>query len=121
MLSVAFGYVFFLSFSIVTISSTEVTLSFMGIKRQVLKWEEINELALIGEKVFTRKPEKTGDLYVFFSKTKHTEEEIFNIIVKWPPTRDIIYAEYSKEFLEKAKFYYQNEPVTYNIGNTLQS
>lgn len=114
-LGMLFLYQLFINGSAVTISKKGVELSFLGKKRHEMQWKDVAELGLIGEKVFTKNPQKTGDKYIYFSPVSLSEEERFSMIVNWPPKKQTIYVEYKQTLLEKAQFYCKKEFEAYNV------
>jgi hypothetical protein len=116
LLGFIFCYQLIINCMTVTISKEGVTRYFIKKPKDHLDWKNISEIGLIGEKVFTRNPKRTGDKYIYFSTKPMTEDERFNMIVKWPPkTADILYVEYSQTLLEKAQFYSKQNFKTYNV------
>lgn len=99
----------------VSISRKGVESSFFGLKKRFLSWEQIAEMGLIGEKVFSKKENKTGDKYMYFATHKRTADERFQMIVAWPPVDDTIYVEYTAQLMEKAQFFYKHQFETYNV------
>ena len=81
------------------------------------KWEEIHELGVCGTRVFNiHHPEKTGSLYIYFSRNKMNEQERFDMIFKWPP-RDKVYFVYNKKHLKALQMLSDGKIEAYNVGD----
>lgn len=82
-----------------------------------MNWSEINEVGVIGTKVFNHnKPEKTGRMYLYFSKDLISEENRFEFMLKWPP-KNIIYSLYQEEQVESLRSVWDGKIETYNVGD----
>ena len=101
--------------SVLTVSGDELTLSFLGLSRRRISWQDIREVGLIGENVFGHgKKKRTGDRYIYFSPVRMDADERFRMIVKWPPKK-MLYAEYTEKALEYVMTIWQQELQTYNV------
>lgn len=110
-----FSGLFFRYASTLSVDADGVRLSFLGMKRKSLGWDETREVGLIGENVFNHgKKKKTGDKYIYFSPVKMDADERFQMIVKWPP-KDKLYVEYSEKALEYVMMFWHGEFMTYNV------
>lgn len=82
-----------------------------------MSWGEVAEVGVIGTKVFNRKkPEKTGRMYLYFSKEEISEDDHFALMLKWPP-RKIIYTLYKNEQVESLRSVWCGKIETYNVGD----
>lgn len=88
----------------------------MGKKLRAWTWGQVAEIGVCGTKVFNRRnPEKTGTLYIYLSQERLSDEERFDMILKWPP-RDKMYFVYSKERLEEIQAISGAGIESYNTG-----
>jgi len=99
LLTALFAWVLYRNARTVTVDGDGVRQNFLGFELHRLPWNLVREMGLIGEGVFNRKG-KSGDKYIYFSPTAMTPDERFNLIVRWPPKKDILYFEYSEKALE---------------------
>ena len=79
-----------------------------------MRWDQVREVGLIGEGVFNKKG-NSGDKYIYFYSITMTPEERFDMIVKWPPKKDVVYVEYSERTLEYCMTLWHGELKTYNV------
>jgi len=112
-LSAAFGYVFYLSASVVTIDHERVSVSFLGRPRRSLAWSEIQEVGLIGEGIYSRS-RTSGHKYIYFSPVTMTQPERIKMIRNWPP-KEQLYVEYRENTLAYATAVWGKELKTFNV------
>lgn len=104
-------------FSFVSFDKNGVTLSVLGIKRRFFTWNEIAEAGVAGSKIFNKeKKKKTGTLYLYFSKEKMTENERFDMMLKFPP-KDKIYLCYTEKRLKDIRWFFDGKLAYFNIGD----
>lgn len=108
-----FAYLFFRNASAVTVTPQAICRSFFGFFKKEVSWEQIRELGVIGENVFSRNPKKTGHKYIYFSPNEMTEKQRFDMIVKWPP-KNMLYVEYEEKTLESIMTVWGKELKAYN-------
>lgn len=117
LLALIFSAVALMSGSTIHISSSGIRQTYFGITVRSLKWDEIAEIGVIGTKVFNKKhPERTGTLYFYFSKVTMTNEERFNMALKWPPFTKI-YLLYTDSRLNNIQSFWSSHIVTFNTGD----
>lgn len=109
-----FLYVFYKNAACITVTQESITLSFFRIVKKQMAWPEVKELGLIGENVFSKKKNNTGDKYIYFSPVPMTRDERFHMIVKWPP-KDMLYMQYSEKALEHALAIWGKDLKTYHV------
>lgn len=114
--AVIFGWLFTRYAASITLTDETVCRSFFGLFKKEVPWSDIRELGLIGENVFNKKKEKTGDKYIYFSPRAMTKEERFQMIVKWPP-KDMLYMEYGERQLTQAMAIWGKDLKTYNVND----
>lgn len=103
--------------SVAVITRDGVELRLFSILRRRQDWSEIREVGIIGENVFLRSRQKgPGTLYVYFSPVELSEEERFQLAVKWPP-KNMIYMNYLPERFEKIQYYWGKPVAKYNVGD----
>lgn len=104
-------------FSFVSFSEHGVLLSFLGIKRRFFTWDEISEAGVAGSKLFNKdNKKKVGTLYLYFSKEKMTENERFNMMLKFPP-KNKIYLCYTEKRLKAIRWFFDGKLAYFNIGD----
>lgn len=116
LIALVFLYTVFLSASIIILDEDGVSCSFLGFSRRCLSWSDIAEVGVLGTKVFNRSnPNKTGEMYIYFSTKPLTDDECFRLGLKWPP-HDMIYLLYTKERLQQVQLRWSSFIRTYNTG-----
>lgn len=122
--AVFFFIICLLFLPIIRIYGTTITIDEEGINSSFLKkpilqmkWNEIQEIGVAGSKLFNnRGGEKPGTVYIYVSKTLMTEEERFDMMLKFPP-KDKIYFEYSKQAIFAVQMRFSSKIQTYNSGD----
>ncbi len=118
-ISLYYGIHGFKNGATIQVNESGIKYCLFGLYRTSLSWSQISEVGLVGINPFNkRKPEKTGALYIYFSKEKLCEEDRFNLILKWPPYK-LMYVSHTPERLEVIQAYWSNTIETYNIGNLM--
>ena len=111
-----FGVLYFYG-SIVTVSKEGVKVSFLRRTRFQLQWQDIQEIGVLGNRVFLRGNSKRhGRLYIYFSKEKMTEQERFQMAVKWPP-RKIAFTVFTEEKITVIQSIWPSKIALYNVGD----
>lgn len=114
-----FGLVAIINGSVIHLDSTGIFKTVLGIRTKILRWDDIGEVGVTGTKPFNKNhPEKTGGLYIYFSETPMTEQERFEMILKWPPTKKL-YLTYNTRRAEAILLLYNRKLQTYNTGNLI--
>jgi len=117
----AFGLVYLvpaaLSGMTVELNTEGVQQSLLGLPLRRWRWDEIAEIGVVGTKVFNpQHPEKTGALQLYFSRQALTEEQRFELALKWPPL-DKIYMVYDQKRGFAVQLYWSGKIETYNTGD----
>lgn len=113
-IAAVFAFLFYKNASTVSVSPDSVCRSFFGLGKKEVSWDDIKEVGLIGENVFSRKKTRTGHKYIYFSPKEMTKKQRFDMIVKWPPKK-MIYVEYQEKGLEYIMSIWGKELKTYNV------
>ncbi len=93
-----------------------VVRSLLGIRLSTLKWEEVREVGVCGNRPFHKKgSDRVGSHYLYFSREKMTEDQRFEMILKWPPRRQV-YLLFSQERAAAAQIWWKHPLVFYNSG-----
>ena len=109
-----FGGIAVYSARLVTVSKEGLCVSYFGLLKKQLSWDQIREVGVMGLKVFKSKKSKaTGLLYIYFSEENLTDQERFNIALKWP-VRHIPYMLYTIKRLENLQFLWKKPLTFYN-------
>lgn len=100
--------------TVVQISKDGVTLQILGRCIRRLPWENVEEVGVLGTRIFaSQKSKKHGLLYMYYSERKLTQEERFELCLKWPPKK-IIYHCFSKDIKVCMEKFWQKEIASYN-------
>lgn len=103
--------------AVIQIDSAGIRKSILGFQTKELVWSDIGEIGVTGTKVFNRShPEKTGGLYIYISETPMTDQERFNMMLKWPPAGKL-YLSYQAKRLNALLPYWDRKIESYNVGN----
>lgn len=101
----------------ITIDETGISRSVLGITILKFSWEEIEEIGVCGTRVFNKNhKEKSGTLYIYTSCNEMSDEERFDMILKWPP-RNKIYLLYSQHHLQIMQMMSGKKTELYNSGD----
>lgn len=77
---------------------------------------QIAEVGVIGNKVFNKKDKsKVGTVYLYFSPSAMTEQERFQMALKWP--RNVFRLRFSLERYMALQMVWDNRLEKYNIGD----
>lgn len=116
-LAFIFGGVALLAGSMVHVSEKGLRRTTLGIKTKELSWAQVAEVGITGTKVFNqRHPEKTGSMFIYFSETHLTDEDRFNLMLKWPPM-DKLYLLYTPQRFHAIQMLWDAKVETYNVGD----
>ena len=111
-----FLYIAVLYGSILEVDTEGVRCIRLGRTIRTMPWTEIAELGVVGTKVFNRgNPDKTGELYIYFSLVQMEEQERFRMALQWPP-REQLYLLYTKERMDFIRPLWFDEVRIYNTG-----
>ena len=105
------------------LNSTRISITPAGISKKRLwfpaelyRWEDIAELGVVGTKVIgNKKSKRTGTLYIYASPQTMTEEERFQMALRWPPK--LPYFVYKPELMECCRCYWEGKVASCNSGD----
>ncbi len=101
---------------VVRIDGERVSCRFL-FKEVSMKWEEIEEVGVIGLRVLNSEGKKhKGSKNIYFSKTKMSDDERFQMCVDWPP-KDKIYFRFSYKRIAAVQKLWARHVNMYNVGN----
>jgi len=108
--------------SLVTLTKEGVTQRILFIPVRRLSWDEVQEFGVLGSRPpfkskvsISRRFNKPGTLYFYVSPKKMTDDERFDLVLKWPPFH-ICFFRYSQKRFEQVQFMADREIRTYNTG-----
>ena len=82
-----------------------------------MSWEDISEVGVVGLRVLNSKGKRyTGSRYIYVSRKPLSEEERFNMCLKWPP-QDVLYFRFSYKRIAAVQKLWEREIVMFNTGN----
>ena len=101
----------------VSVDSNGVMVTYPIGRKQFVAWQNIQEIGIMGIKVFNRQnPKRTGTKYIYFSEKILTKENRFDAALRWPPA-GLIYMRYDYRRLEAVRKYWKAPITLYNTGN----
>lgn len=116
LISLPFLWYIFIYGSTLTIDDDGVHLSFLGRRRQAIRWEDVAQLGIAGKKVFNgRNPKKTGSLYIYFSQKELSDDDCFQMMLKWPQA-GVVFVQFSHDHLRRIQAFYSGTVKRYNTG-----
>lgn len=102
--------------SIVSITDKNVYVHRLGHRGLSLEWNQVAEVGVAGSKIFNRRDKKkTGTLYIYLSPTHMSEEERFDMMLRFPP-KEKIYLAYSEKRFEAIRHRWNDSIETWNTG-----
>lgn len=100
----------------VRIDSDGVSRRILWFPAQACRWDEMKEVGVFGTKLFNRRnPSKTGTLYLYVSKQNMTDDQRFQMVLRWPPKQ--IYFAFHSADLELIRRFWPRDIVGYNVGD----
>lgn len=82
-----------------------------------MPWDAVQEAGVCGTKVFHKKnSKKTGRLYLYFSSDLLDDQKRFDMILKWPPRKQI-YLQYMYDRVEALRRVWDGKLELYNEGD----
>lgn len=96
---IIFAYMAVTYGAIIHIDDKGFTHKIFGFTIRHLDWNEVREIGVLSTKLYGNKG-RVDTLNIYMSPVKMTEDDCFNMVVRWPPTK-ISYLAYSKVRLEK--------------------
>lgn len=102
----------------ITIDPETITRSLFGRVTESFRWDEVVEVGVAGSRIFPKgNPNKSGALYIYFSKTELTDDERFQMMLNWPP-KDKLYLAHDKDRMDFIQVLYGKKIQKYNTGST---
>ncbi len=102
----------------VTIDDVGIRTSRFGRIYIEFKWSDVSEVGIAGTNLFSRRKKKrTGSLYFYISDLSMTDDERFDMMLRFPPS-DKIYLVYSGEAFTAIQLQWNGIIQTYNTDNT---
>jgi TM2 domain-containing membrane protein YozV len=102
--------------SVVRFSDEKIIQSYLGITIRQVNWSDILEVGVIGTRIFNKKhPEKTGSVYIYFSRETLTDEQRFKMSLEWPPLQKIFIC-YTEKHFEQIQMIWSKNVPSFNIG-----
>lgn len=103
----------------ISITEQGISSSILGKVKKFISWDNIAEVCVAGTHILnTTNKNNTGTIYILFSEEKLSDEQLFAILLRWPP-KNRIYLKYSKERYDLIQFYWSNTIRSYNIGKLI--
>ena len=109
--------------SLVTVTREGFTQRFLFIPVRRLTWDEVKELGVLGSRPTFRskaaekskRNKRPGILYFYVSPKELTEDERFDLVLKWPPFH-LCFFRYSQKRFEVLQFMADRPMIEYNTG-----
>lgn len=118
-LAVVFGLVTAFSGATLEISEAGIRRRILGRWSEWMSWGDIAEVGIAGTKVFNQtNRDKVGSLYIYFSPTSMSENERFQMMLRWPPM-DKLYLIYDPARLRAVQIYWRGPLATFNVGKLM--
>ena len=103
--------------STLTVDETGVHLAFLGIPRRSVPWSDVQEVGIVGVRVFNNnEPKLTGSRYIYFSPRSLDAAARFKLALEWPP-KDMLYVSYTHRRVEEIQLLWTGPIETYNAGD----
>lgn len=120
LLAFIFGYIGLMAGCILHVDESGLHKTLLGLKLQSFSWANVAEVGVAGAKVFNQSnPKRTGSLYIYFSPKVLTENERFDLMLRWPPSKNTPYMIFNKQRLAAVQFLWGKEIQTFNVGDAL--
>lgn len=112
-----FGYVALINGMAVNVDENGISKSLFGFVTMKFNWEDVAEIGVCGTKVFNKNhKDRVGTLYVYISPSLLSEQDRFEMILKWPP-KDKIYFVFKQKHLELIQMVSGLKTEVYNTGD----
>lgn len=120
LLALIFAYIGLNAGCILHLDDSGLCKTLFGFKLQTIPWSDIKEVGVAGTKVFNcNNPERTGSLYLYFSPKVLSENERFDLMLRWPPSKNTLYMIFNKKRLVTVQLLWGKNIQTFNIGDAL--
>lgn len=77
---------------------------------------EIQEIGVVGLRMYRKNEHNHGTRYIYFSKSKLTEQDRFELCLSWPP-KNMIYMEWTNKRMAAVQNFWSDELAEYNAGD----
>ena len=103
--------------AVITVGPEGVERHVLGVLRKRLRWDQIGEIGVGGTRVL-RDPDskRVGTLYLYFSEKALTEEERFQLLLRWPHWNQC-YLLFSHARVRAVQMLWDREIQTCNVGD----
>lgn len=120
LLSLIFGYISLTAGCILHLDDSGLYKTLFGLKLQYFAWTDIAEVGIAGTKVFHQKNSNhTGSIYLYFSPKSLSEDERFDLMLRWPPSKNTPYMIFNKKRFTAVQLLWGKEIQKFNIGDAL--
>ena len=115
-IAVVFGRIALETGAWIVVNPDGVSRRLFGRTAMSMTWDEMGEVGVAGARIFNKgNPDKTGTLYIYFSRTPMTEEERFSMMLSWPP-KDKLYLQHDKYRMDFIQSIYGRKIQKFNTG-----
>lgn len=102
--------------AVVHIGPEGVSRKMLLLPREHHSWEELQEVGVFGSKVLKQEgSSRVGTLYLYFSTKAMTDQERFDMVLKWPIRQ--IHFVFSQRSLGLVQYYWTKKIDTFNTGD----
>ena len=115
-LSCVFAVICINNGAVIGIHSDRVEKKMLIGKPLVFLKSEIQEIGVVGLRIYRKNKHNHGTRYIYFSKKKLTEQERFDLCLSWPP-KNMIYMEWTNKRMAKVQNFWSDELAEYNAGD----
>ena len=106
LLSLIFGYISLTAGCILHLDDSGLYKTLFGLKLQYFAWTDIAEVGIAGTKVFHQKNSNhTGSIYLYFSPKSLSKDERFDLMLRWPPSKNTPYMIFNKKRFTAVQLY----------------
>ncbi|MCC8121406.1 MAG: hypothetical protein LIO42_05405 [Oscillospiraceae bacterium] len=102
LLGAVYGWVFLQNACRIQLGEETVERRLFGRPLKCLTWTQVGEVGVVGLKLFGPNKKRVGTRYIYFAPEKMTEEQRFNMCLKWPP-KEGVYMRFSPQRLQAVK------------------
>jgi hypothetical protein len=82
-----------------------------------MDWGDIRQVGVVGLRVLnSRKKRYTGARYIYFSDQTLSEDELFQMCLKWPP-KNVLFLRFNHKRIAAVQSLWAKDVELYNVGN----
>lgn len=101
---------------VVRVDESGISCRFLS-RTQFMSWNDIVEIGVVGLRVVNNKSQKhKGSKNIYFSTTKLSEDELFDMCLEWPP-KDKLYCRFSFKRIAAIQKIWTKDIQMYNTGD----